>query len=111
MLVAGFVLQVVGLAGISQAERTTGYGQQVGFLVAVGVGLAAAGLRRAASGSVVAGLAQGIAPAAEPQRRIGQEAFSAAAGDGLLLGVGAAVLGLLLSLWVLRRLRASPSAV
>lgn len=164
MLVAGFVLQIAGLAGISQLERTTGYGQQVGFLVIVGVGLAvtltalamvllrsapadrgglmsglqvsanqigavlaialvgslvassvgsrysdgleAAGLPRAASGSLVAGLAQGITPATEPQRRIGQEAFSAAVSDGLLLGVGAAALGLLLSLWVVRRMRA-----
>lgn len=168
MLVGGFVLHVAGLAGLSQLERTTGYGEQVGFLIMVGVGLAAtltalamvllksapadrgglmsglqtsanqtgavlsialigsiiastigssysdglaaAGLPRAVSGSVVAELAQGITPTAEPQRRIGQEVFSAAVGQGMLIATGAAAIGLLLSLWLVRRMRSPQPA-
>lgn len=69
-----------------------------------------AGLPRTAGAGVEAGLAQGIAPAGEPQRSIGQEAFSTSVGDALLIGVGAAALGLLVAVWLVRRVRAARPA-
>jgi DHA2 family methylenomycin A resistance protein-like MFS transporter len=161
-LLAGFVLQLAGMAGISQLDATTSYGWQVGFLVLAGFGLAvtltalavvllgaappdrgglmsalqltanqvAAVLSIALVGAVVAsrasaryadglaaaglaaapapeGLAQGGASVPGPQRSIADEAFSAAIGDGFLIGVAGIAVGLVLSLWLVRRLHAA----
>lgn len=88
----------------------------LGALVASTVGpryadaLEGAGLPRTVPAGVRAGLAQGIAPAGEPQRTLGHEAFSAAVGNTMLVGVGAAVAGLLAAVWLVRRMRASQAA-
>lgn len=68
-------------------------------------GLAAAGLPPGTSASVKGGLAQGIAPAGEPLHRIGLQAFSLSVGEALYVGVGVVTVGLVLSLWLARRLR------
>lgn len=164
LLFAGFVFQLVALAGVAQLDRSTSHLQLVFFLIAAGVGLAAtltalsiillggapsdrgglmsalqvsanqiaavlaiallgsivaslvgpryldglerAGLPREAPPGVVANLAQGIAPAGEPQRGIGGQAFSTAVGEALLIGAGAAALGLVAAVWLVRRVRA-----
>lgn len=84
----------------------------LGALVASSVGpryadgLERAGLPRVVPPGVRSALAQGIAPAGQPQRAIGEQAFSGAVGEALLIGAGGAAAGLLAALWLARRVRA-----
>ena len=72
-------------------------------------GLAQAGLPRSVPASVRSGLGQGIAPDGAPQHALGLQAFSQSVGVALTIGAGASGLGLLLSLWLVRRQRRQPA--
>ena len=89
----------------------------LGSLVASAVGpryadgLEGAGLPREVPAGVRASLAQGIAPDGQPQQALGEQAFSGAVGEALLVGAGATALGLAVALWLARRVRARRRAL